>query len=228
MKNKVVVCLHKEYPVAQENVAANISRYREYLSNRPSGGRGRGRGGSDRRSRGKRRGRGQDTDNKQFVHSVADHMDNFMTAHNNNNNNGQGVAQGGNVGGRPPAVVNVAQAPPDNKNPPDLGMTPLVDPQGLLQARIIMVPLKPSTMGAISMPPPTTISMATLIPIIILAVDTGKPMVEEIQVEEDRQAAVPTGIRTWNLPLLLWVLKKLGFLYPCYPPLSKGLFFMLL
>ena len=41
-----------------------------------------------------------------------------MTARNNNNNNGQGVAQGGNVGGGPPAVMNMAQAPPDKLNPP--------------------------------------------------------------------------------------------------------------
>ena len=45
-----------------------------------------------------------------------------MTArNNNNNNNGQGVAQGGNVGGGPPAVVNVAQEPLDNQNPPKFG-----------------------------------------------------------------------------------------------------------
>ena len=49
---------------------------------------------------------------------MADRVDNIMTARNNNNNNGQGVAQGGNVGGGPQAVVNVAQAPLDNQNPP--------------------------------------------------------------------------------------------------------------
>ena len=62
-------------------------------------------------------------------------------------------------------------------------MTLLVDPQVPLQARIITVPLKPSMMGDISLPLPTNISMATLIPIIIMAVETGTPMVEEIQVE---------------------------------------------
>ena len=48
-------------------------------------------------------------------------MDNNITACNNNNNNGQGLAQGGNVGGVPLALVNVAQAPPDNQNPPRFG-----------------------------------------------------------------------------------------------------------
>ena len=79
-------------------------------------------------------------------------------------------------------------------------MTPLVDPQEPLQARILTVPLKPSTMSAFSLTLPTNISMATLIPIIIMAVDTETPMVEEIidkiQVEEEIQASVPTGILT--------------------------------
>ena len=60
-------------------------------------------------------------------------------------------------------------------------------------------------MGAISLPLPTTISMATLILIIIIAVDTETSMVEEILVEEDSQAAVPTGILTGHFPRLLWV-----------------------
>ena len=87
-------------------------------------------------------------------------------------------------------------------------------------------------MGAISLPLPTTISMDALIPIRIMAVDTGMPMVEEIQeeiqVEGESQAEVPTGILTGNFPLLLWFLKKLGFTYPYYPSLSKGFFFMIL
>ena len=111
-------------------------------------------------------------------------------------------------------------------------MTPLVDPQEPLQARILTVPLKPSIMGAVILPLLTTISMATLIPIIIMSVDTVIPMVEEIQeeiqVEEDSQAVVPTGILTGHSPLLLWVLNKLVFPYPFYPSLSKGVFFMML
>ena len=66
MKNKVVVCLHKEDPVAQVNAAANLPRYREYQSNRPSGVRGCGRGKRNRRILGIGRGRGQGADNKQF------------------------------------------------------------------------------------------------------------------------------------------------------------------
>ena len=62
-------------------------------------------------------------------------------------------------------------------------------------------------MGDISLPLPTNISMATLIPIIIMAVDTETPMVEEIldkiQVEDNSQAAVPTGILIGRFPLLL-------------------------
>ena len=121
MKNNIFDCLHKEYPVAQANAAANIARYRENQSNRPSSGRGRGRGGRDRRIQRRVRGRGQDTDNQKFAQSLVDRVDNIMTArnnNNNNNNNGQGVLQGGNVGygDGPPAVVNVAQAPPDNQN----------------------------------------------------------------------------------------------------------------
>ena len=65
-----------------------------------------------------------------------------------------------------------------------------------------------------------------------MAVDTKTTMVEEIldkiQVEDNSQAAVPEGILTGNFPLLLWVLNNLGFPYPCYPYLSKGVFFMLL
>ena len=111
-------------------------------------------------------------------------------------------------------------------------MTPLVDPQGPLQARINAVPTKPPIMGAFSLPLPTTIGMATLIPITIMAVDKEMPTVEEIlekiQVEEDIHVVVPTGILTGHFPLFLWVLKNLGFPYPCYPSLSKGVFFVLL
>ena len=111
-------------------------------------------------------------------------------------------------------------------------MTPLVDPQGPLQAIITKVPLKPSIMGAFSLPLPKIISMATLIPILIMAVDTETPMVEDIiekiQVEEEIQEAGPTGVIAEHFPLLLWVLKNLGFPYPCYPSQSKCVFFVLL
>ena len=66
MRNKVVVCLHKEDPVDQANAAANLARYHKYQSNRPSGGIGRGRGGRYRRSHGIGRVRVHDTCNQKF------------------------------------------------------------------------------------------------------------------------------------------------------------------
>ena len=120
----------------------------------------------------------QDTDNQQFAQSVADRVDNIMTAHNNNNNNGQGRAQGGNVGGGPPAVVNLAQAPPDNQNPPIFGNDSISGSTGAPSGQNYYGPPQAFNNGRYQPAPFNNHQHGTLIPIIIMAVDTETPMVE--------------------------------------------------